>query len=187
MPQIVQHLGFIFNSSNMTVTKTEQKKNCIQSLARKLLNTSKPTIQQLASFIGKLVACEPGFVHVPIIYKSKFSRTKCWGKIEAILNWKKSFSLLYARKSPGGYSMCTRLRSTLSSQLLNMSLSQMPAIVDGVAQQKLIMCVKKPGLLVTWWNATSYQHQRIKGCISVAVDLLHQNRKERHSHQIQVG
>ena len=57
---VIEHLGFIFNSAEMTVQLTEKKQNCI---------AKKPSLQQLAQFIGKLVAAEPGFTHAPLYYK----------------------------------------------------------------------------------------------------------------------
>ena len=65
----IEYLGFKFNSSNMTVTLTDKKKDCIQHLARKLLAATKPVLRQLAQFLGKLTASEPGFAHAPLYYK----------------------------------------------------------------------------------------------------------------------
>ena len=67
--KIIQHLGFVFNSIDMTVQLTDEKKHCIVKLADDLLDTLKPDIQQLAQFVGKLVAAEPGFTHAPLYYK----------------------------------------------------------------------------------------------------------------------
>ena len=67
--KIIEHLGFIFNSADMTVTLTPKKQLCIQEMAQNLVNTDKPTIQMLAQFVGKLVATEPGFAHAPVYYK----------------------------------------------------------------------------------------------------------------------
>ena len=64
--KIIEHLGFVFNSINMTVQQTDEKKHCIVKLADNLLNTLKPDIQELAQFVGKLVAAEPGFSHAPL-------------------------------------------------------------------------------------------------------------------------
>ena len=41
----------------------------IKQLAADLINKNNVTIQNLASFIGKVVAFEPGFDHAPIYYK----------------------------------------------------------------------------------------------------------------------
>ena len=67
--KIIEHLGFIFNSTNMTVELTQEKKDCIAGMASTLLSTAKHTIQQLAQFVGKLVATELGFTHAPLYYK----------------------------------------------------------------------------------------------------------------------
>ena len=67
--KIIQHLGFIFNSVDITVQLTQEKMHCIAGLAKALSTSAKPTIQQLAQFVGKLVATEPGFTHAPLFYK----------------------------------------------------------------------------------------------------------------------
>ena len=67
--QNIEHLGFIFNSADMTVQLTDKKKDCIQHLAKQLLKNSNHTIRELATFTGKLVAAEPGFAEAPIYYK----------------------------------------------------------------------------------------------------------------------
>ena len=66
---VIEHLGFIFNSTEMTVQLTEKKQNRIAILAENLLTAKKSSLQQLAQFIGKLVAAEPGFTHAPLYYK----------------------------------------------------------------------------------------------------------------------
>ena len=65
----IKHLGFIFNSVQMTVQLTDKKQSKIAEQAGALLSASEVTIQDLASFVGKLVATEPGFPHAPIYYK----------------------------------------------------------------------------------------------------------------------
>ena len=67
--KIIEHLGFVFNSESMTVELTIAKKDCIHDLASKLLESPKPTVQDLAQLVGKLVASEPGFSHAPLYYK----------------------------------------------------------------------------------------------------------------------
>ena len=68
--KIMTSLGFVFNSIDMTVQLTPAKQDCISALAGSLLNNNKPTIQQLAQFIGKLVAAEPGYDYAPLYYKN---------------------------------------------------------------------------------------------------------------------
>ena len=53
----------------MTVSLTKKKMAIIKQLAAYLINKNNITIQYLASFIGKVVASEPGFDHAPIYYK----------------------------------------------------------------------------------------------------------------------
>ena len=53
----------------MTVQLTQEKMHCIAGLAKTLPTSAHPTIQQLAQFVGKLVATEPGFTHAPLFYK----------------------------------------------------------------------------------------------------------------------
>ena len=65
----IKHLGFIFNSILMTVRLTEKKQEKIASMAAELLTSSQITILDLASFVGKLVAVEPGFPYAPVHYK----------------------------------------------------------------------------------------------------------------------
>ena len=65
----IEHLGFLFDSTAMTVTLTDQKKQCIHNLACQILSKERVTIADLAQFIGKLVASEPGFTHAPLHYK----------------------------------------------------------------------------------------------------------------------
>ena len=67
--KIIEHLGFIFNSVDMTVQLTQEKMHCIAGLAKALSTSANPTIQQLAQFVGKLVTTEPGFTHAPLFYK----------------------------------------------------------------------------------------------------------------------
>ena len=67
--QKIEYLGFVLNSMNMTVSLTVVKKNKIRSLARKLLNLVKFPIRLLCSFIGNVVAAEPGVYMAAYFYK----------------------------------------------------------------------------------------------------------------------
>ena len=58
--QKAQFLGFIIDSLNMTVSLTSHKKQFITENCTKLLDTSLPTIRQVARVIGILVAAFPG-------------------------------------------------------------------------------------------------------------------------------
>ena len=89
--KIMAHLGFVFNSIDMTVQLTPAKQDCISALAGSLLNNNKPTIQQLAQFIGKLVAAEPGYDYAPLYYKNieifkNQMLSKHKGKFDAIIS-----------------------------------------------------------------------------------------------------
>ena len=53
----------------MTVQLTQEKMHCIAGLAKALSTSANPTIQQLAQFVGKLVATESGFTQAPLFYK----------------------------------------------------------------------------------------------------------------------
>ena len=88
--QEIDHLGFHFNSKNMTVQLTPKKMQRISESAADLLSRKCITVRDLSQFIGKLVATEPGFPHAPIYYKSMeiFKNEKlraCCGDFDAKL------------------------------------------------------------------------------------------------------
>lgn len=66
---IIEYLGFILNSQKMTVQLTNRKKEKIKKLALQLLKSKQVTIQDLAQFIGNLVAAEPGVPMAALHYK----------------------------------------------------------------------------------------------------------------------
>ena len=65
----MEYLGFILNSSSMTVTLTLQKQEKIKTLGSELLMDSKITVRKFASFIGNLVAASPAVTLAPLKYK----------------------------------------------------------------------------------------------------------------------
>jgi len=68
--QEIEYLGFVLNSKTMTVKLTQDKKNKIERLARKLVKKDKFRIQELAEFIGNVVAAEQGVWSAPLHYKT---------------------------------------------------------------------------------------------------------------------
>ena len=73
---ITEHLGFILNSTDMTVTLTDHEKLCVKCLAGKILSKSRPTITELAQFFEKLIATEPSFNFPSLYYKEIESLTR---------------------------------------------------------------------------------------------------------------
>ena len=66
---VIEYLGVIINSENMTVSLTDKKKDKIRNIASQLLRTKSITIQQLAVFIGNLVAADVAMKNAPLYYK----------------------------------------------------------------------------------------------------------------------
>ena len=58
--QIIEHLGFVLNSIDMTVTLTDDKTLKLHKLAMAVLSKDHPTIREVASLTGILVSCTPG-------------------------------------------------------------------------------------------------------------------------------
>ena len=65
----IEYLGVVINSVDMTVTLTPRKQNKIAGLADALLKKSVVTIQELAAFLGNLVAADVAIVNGPLHYK----------------------------------------------------------------------------------------------------------------------
>ena len=59
LTQIIQHLGFVLNSIDMTVSISEAKHNKLCDVASAILKQNKPTIRAVAQTIGMMVACFP--------------------------------------------------------------------------------------------------------------------------------
>ncbi len=66
----IEYLGFILDSVSMTVRLADRKKVKIRTLATKILLKPTLVIQELAEFIGNLVAATIGVYRAPLYYKS---------------------------------------------------------------------------------------------------------------------
>ena len=67
--QTIQYLGVIINSSDMTVTLTEERKVSLLSACNQLLIDGRVTIRELAKVIGKIVASFPAVKFGPLHYR----------------------------------------------------------------------------------------------------------------------
>lgn len=67
--QSMIHLGFKFNSLDMTISVPEEKVVKIQSAAKKLLSST-PTLRSLSSFIGLAVSLKNAFLLSPCYYRN---------------------------------------------------------------------------------------------------------------------
>ena len=65
----IKMLGFILNSTTMTVHLTPEKKESIKSYCIELLEKQIFTIREIAKVIGKLVASFPGVMYGPLYYR----------------------------------------------------------------------------------------------------------------------
>ena len=68
--QIIEHLGFVLNSIDMTVTLTNDKMLKLHKIAMDVLNKDHPTIREVASLIGFLVSCTPGVTICRIVLQT---------------------------------------------------------------------------------------------------------------------
>ena len=66
---ILIYLGFVLNSDNMKVTRTQEKKEKIKSMCEWALAQEKMTIRELAGIVGSLITLEPGAEFAPIYYR----------------------------------------------------------------------------------------------------------------------
>ena len=67
--QIIEHLGFVLNSIDMTETLTDDKMLKLHKIAMGVLNKEHTTIREVASLIGFLVSCTPGVQYAELFYK----------------------------------------------------------------------------------------------------------------------
>ena len=67
--QIIEHLGFILNSVQMTITLTENKMSKIIDTAKKVLKNKTLSIRDVASLIGFFVSSFPGVMYGPLHYR----------------------------------------------------------------------------------------------------------------------
>ena len=65
----IEFLGFILNSTEMTIKLTEVKADKIKNLGLKILNMDKIKIRDLAGFIGNVVAAGESVQQAPLKYK----------------------------------------------------------------------------------------------------------------------
>lgn len=78
--QEITFLGFVFNSVNMTITLTKEKKQKIYVMSNEILDSNSQTIRKIASFIGNLTASLPavpfGKLHYRSLERDKISALK---------------------------------------------------------------------------------------------------------------
>ena len=67
--QKLEHLGFLLNSQNMTVSLTDQKYDKLTHKIDNILKGDKHTIREVASVIGSLVSYATGVQHGSLFYK----------------------------------------------------------------------------------------------------------------------
>ena len=67
--QILEFLGFILNSINMTVRLTKEKAQIIKKKCTALKGDKKCTIRDVAKVIGSLVSTCPGVTYGPLFYR----------------------------------------------------------------------------------------------------------------------
>ena len=67
--QTIVFLGFILNSSSMSVSLTSEKADKIKHKCEEFLSKRRCTIRQLAEVVGFLVAVEPGVDLAPVYYR----------------------------------------------------------------------------------------------------------------------
>ena len=67
--KVIEFLGFILDSRNMTVALTQRKKDKIERLGRALLRRKNVSIQELSEFIGNVVAADQGVEYAVLHYK----------------------------------------------------------------------------------------------------------------------
>ena len=67
--QVIEHLGFILSSINMTVSLTKEKADTIIQLGQNILESQSCSIREAAQLIGTLVSCSTGVEYGPLFYK----------------------------------------------------------------------------------------------------------------------
>ena len=67
--QIIQHLGSVLHSIDMTVSISVEKHNQLCDVATTILQQNMPSIQSVAQLIGMMVACFPGVEYGPLFYR----------------------------------------------------------------------------------------------------------------------
>ncbi|CAB4007500.1 Transposon Tf2-6 poly [Paramuricea clavata] len=67
--QIIQHLGFVLNSIEMTIFISEEKHNKLCGVIISVLKQNMSSIRAVAQMIGMMVACCPGVEYGPLFYR----------------------------------------------------------------------------------------------------------------------
>jgi len=80
--QIIEYLGFVLNSKEMTVKLTENRVKKLKLSVSCLLNTKNPTIQQVSEVVGQMVASFPGVLYGPLYYRCLDNEKSKWLKIQ---------------------------------------------------------------------------------------------------------
>ena len=62
----IVYLGFLFCTSTMTITLTDEKKKNIIEECKSMISAKRTTIRNFSKLIGKLIAAEPGVQHAPL-------------------------------------------------------------------------------------------------------------------------
>ena len=68
--QQLEHLGFLLDSANMTVSLTQNKREKLKNKCRHILNTERNTIRDVAELIGILVASFTGVEYGRLHYRA---------------------------------------------------------------------------------------------------------------------
>lgn len=88
----IKYLGFIWNTTNMKIELTRDKKESIYLKAQELLNIKKFKIRKLAEFLGTLIAASPA-VKYSLLYTKNLERQKFLALNKHKGNFEKSMSL----------------------------------------------------------------------------------------------
>ena len=67
--QVIEQLGFVLNSIDMTVSLTKYKIETIIQLGQDILKRQSCSIREAAQFIGTSVSCSPAVEYGPLFYK----------------------------------------------------------------------------------------------------------------------
>ena len=66
--QVLHHLGFVLNSLDMTVSISVDKHQKLKCVAQRILDSTSPTIREVAQLIGMMVSCFPGVEYGELLY-----------------------------------------------------------------------------------------------------------------------
>ena len=68
--KIIDHLGFSWNSIDMSVSVPSEKLDKVRIQAQSILNRT-PSIREVSSFLGRLVSLKSGFPYAPLYVLSQ--------------------------------------------------------------------------------------------------------------------